>query len=313
MKQFLICALLAMTAYCAMAADRGVCSRDGAICIIDLESGAETPITTGHTDMKPSWSIEGDMIVFFRVTRMRERVQDWHTAICAINADGSGFRQLTDGEFADYNPTWTRDGTNRIIYSRYFPGRARSVIHLIDLSGGTVTDEIISNPDKSEYALSALKDGRILIISNRAIFTALYYLFNPDAKPGEEAYQSVRYDFKMKGLMDRCSISADERKVTYEYKRGYSSFNYLGKVIYVADFDPATGTISNPQAISKKAPEAMTLYPRWTAAGDSVVYHSNRQGKARLYRYVLSDGTTTNIKGDGKIAYEFFCGERSPK
>ena len=313
MKRVTTILLAALLPLAAFGFERGVCAKNGSICVMNLDTGEETPITSGFTDMKPSWSMEGDQIVFFRVTRMRERVQDWHTAICVINADGTGFRQLTEGKYADYNPTWTKDGTHRILYSRYFPARARSVIHRIDLSGSEIRGDILSDTKRSEYAMSALKDGRVLISSSRAVFDGIYWLFTPGEPGVAGTYEPIRYDFKMKGTMDRCSFSPDETKVAYEYKRGLSTFSYLNKVIYVADFDPATGTISNPKPVSPKASEAMTLYPRWSTDGTSVIYHSNRTGIARLYRYTLEDGATSELGADGNAAYEFFCGERWPK
>jgi len=297
----------------AQEASRGVCSRDGSICIIDLESGECTPLTSGHTDMKPSWSRELDQIVFFRVTRMRERVQSWRTAICVINADGTNFRQLTSGEYTDYNPTWTRDGSHAIIYSRYFSFRARSVIHRIQFSGDSFEDEIISDPEEKEYALTTLKDGRILITSKRSIFTSIHWLLTPGKNGEPGIYEPVEFDFKFRSLMDRCSISPDETRIAYEYKSGYGTFSYEDKRITIADFDPATATVSNQRHISPRARKAMTLYPRWLPDGESLVYHSNREGPARLYQYSIVTGETQVIPGDRSIPYEFFCGERCPK
>ena len=45
------------------------------------------PLTTGPRDMKPSWSKEGDLLVFFRVTRPAPRVPDWKTAICVVRTE----------------------------------------------------------------------------------------------------------------------------------------------------------------------------------------------------------------------------------
>lgn len=294
-------------------ASRGVCSRGGSICILDFSTGEETPITVGHEDMKPSWSMEGDQIVFFRVMKKRERVQDWKTAICVVNADGTGFRQLTEGTYADYNPTWTKDGTHRIIYSRYFNVRARSVVHCVTLGDGEIRDDIVSDISESEYAMTALRDGRILITSKRAIFTSIHWLLTPGEGGASGTYEKVNFDFKIKGIMDRCSINPQETMVAYEYKRGYSGFSYLDKVIVIADFDKESLTVSNPRTITARAPNAMTLYPRWMSDGASLVYHSNREGKAKLYRYYLDSGETRRIEGAEDTTYEFFCGERWPK
>ena len=69
------------------------------------------PLTTGHSDFKPSWSKTGDMLVFFRRLKNDPVVTNWKTAICIINVDGTGFQQLTDGTHTDFNQTWTRDGS----------------------------------------------------------------------------------------------------------------------------------------------------------------------------------------------------------
>jgi hypothetical protein len=60
------------------------------------------PLTTGHQDMKPSWSKTGDMLVFFRVTEFAKEIPDWKTAICIVKTDGTGFRTLTDGTHTDF-------------------------------------------------------------------------------------------------------------------------------------------------------------------------------------------------------------------
>lgn len=309
---FFLIALVASTSY-AHIANRGVCSRNGEICLINVETGEYTSLTSGHNDMKPSWSMENDQIVFFRVTKMTDRVQTWKTAICIVNADGSNFTQLTSGEYTDYNPTWTRNGKHEILYSRYFSTRGRSVIHRIRFSGETIEDEIISDPKQKEYALSTLKDGRILITSNRSIFTSIHWLLTPATSDTEAVYEPVNFNFKFRSIMDRATFSPDETNIAFEYKAGYGSFSYEDKQITIADFDRQSITISNSKRISPRARQAMTLYPRWLADGKSLVYHSNREGPARLYHYNLETEQTTTVPGDRKIPYEFFCGERSPK
>lgn len=316
MRNWLYFLLLAAALSPLSAGERGICSRGGALTILDLETGEESPVTSGHSDMKPSWSKNGDRIVFFRVTKFAPKVGDWHTAICVINSDGTGFRQLTEGRHADYNPTWTRDGTEAVLYSRYDPTRNRSVIHRITFTGPErqeFRDEIISDPKKSEYMHTTLKDGRILITSDRKIFKGIYWLLTPGDGPGKGSYEPLAFDFRLLGFMDRVTFSPDETRITFEYKPGFNSFEYVGKTIYIASFDMETLTISTPLPISEPHSFAMTLYPRWTSQGDSVIWHSNREGKHRLYRWRIEGGKTEVLPGDPSVDYEFFCGERSPK
>jgi hypothetical protein len=74
-------------------------------------------LTDAPRDMKPSWSRTGSLLTFFRIREVGPAILDfhlWKTALCVVAADGSGLRELTDGTHADFNPTWMRDGTNRV-------------------------------------------------------------------------------------------------------------------------------------------------------------------------------------------------------
>ncbi len=102
---------------------RASCYKDGEIHVNVLGAPKSKPLTTGHWDFKPSWSITGDKLVFFRRFKDDPDVNNWVSAICITGADGTGFHQLTDGTFTDFNPTWTRDGTNTPVWNRKVPGR----------------------------------------------------------------------------------------------------------------------------------------------------------------------------------------------
>ena len=96
----------------------GAYARNGEIHVNEFGTPEEPPLTTGHKDIKPSWSKTGDTLVFFRLTKPAPRVSDWRTAICIVKTDGTGFEQLTDGTHTDFNPTRTRDGTNLVVFNR---------------------------------------------------------------------------------------------------------------------------------------------------------------------------------------------------
>lgn len=61
-------------------------------------------------DMNPSWSKTGSMITYFHGLYYGKAFYQWRTAICMIHADGSQPTVLTSGQYADFDPTWTRDG-----------------------------------------------------------------------------------------------------------------------------------------------------------------------------------------------------------
>jgi Tol biopolymer transport system component len=270
------------------------------------------PITTGPADMKPSWSKTGDMLVFFRVTKFAQDIPNWKTAICVVNIDGTGFHKLTDGTHTDFNPTWTRDGSNRAIFNRRNPKTGGYTVMQSE-AGSSPGDEIaISDTRVHTYAYSCLKDGRILVSSART--PGGYFLMTP-GREGQAAYKPVLCELAKEGLLDRISITPGETRVCFEFQRGFGPYRYPGRTLYIADFAVKTRTIANPQAIANEASERDTtyLYPRWTKDESAVVYHCNKTGKNQLYMYRLADGSTTRVSSDADADYMFPHGEATPK
>ncbi|MHC4643268.1 MAG: ankyrin repeat domain-containing protein, partial [Planctomycetota bacterium] len=123
------------------------------------------PLTTGHSDFKPSWSKTGDMLVFFRRLKNDPVVTKWITVMCIINVDGTGFHKLTDGTHTDFNQTWTRDGSNTPIWNRKNPKTGS--FHVMKSKVGAKPGQEVTITDKSHHtwAYTCLKDGRILVQS----------------------------------------------------------------------------------------------------------------------------------------------------
>jgi hypothetical protein len=94
---------------------------NGEIHVNEIGKPEGKPVTTGYWDFKPSWSKTGDMLVCFRRLKDDPDVLQWKTAIFVVNVDGTGFHQLSDGTHTDFNPTWTRDGKNSLIWNRKNP------------------------------------------------------------------------------------------------------------------------------------------------------------------------------------------------
>ena len=293
---------------------RGVYSVGGQLHVNTFGTPEQQPITSGHRDMKASWSKTGDKIVFFRVTRLALKIARWKTAICVINSDGTGFRALTDGSHSDFNPTWTRDGKNRIVFSRYHSREKRSEIYVTTADAARGDEQRVSDPAHSEYAFSCLQDGRIFVLSRRENAGEQYFLLTP-GKDGEGTYEPVRFKFPLEGALRRLSVSPSDTKITYEYCKSWQSFKYTGKTLYIADFDAKTLSVSNAVPITDTSPDSdtITIYPRWTRDESAVVYHSDISGKSQLYMYRLRDRSTIKVSTNPEVNYRYPCGAAAPK
>ena len=98
-------------------------------------------MTTGHWDFKPSWSKTGNHLVCFRrLEGDPVNVMTWKSVIFIINADGTGYHELSDGTHTDFNPTWTRDGKNTPIWNRK---NEKNGFHVVQSKVGGKPGEVI--------------------------------------------------------------------------------------------------------------------------------------------------------------------------
>ena len=270
---------------------------------------------TDGDDFKPSWSQTGSMLTFFHSLQYGSSFFQWKTKLCVIRTDGSGARALSNGQYADFNPTWTRDGTNQIIFNRYAPrGDTSNDIYLISPQGSVGDERLVSNPQNGyEWAFSGLKDGRIFI--DRVQWLALgavarSFLLTP--QPGSVGiYEEITRPTTQ--LWHKLSVSPSETKVTYMLDNDGNMSTYNDVVLYYADFDVNTRVVSNPVAITTYDLNQISEYPRWSADESLIIYDSNRYGTYQMYAYRLADRTTVRISTDPAANSQFGNFENIPK
>jgi hypothetical protein len=109
-----------------------------------------------------------------------------------MNRDGSGLRELTDGTAADFNPVWTRNGTDRILFNRVITegDQIRSEVRWTPPDAAKGEDMLLSDPARAHFGYSILKDGRILL---REQATLTYYLMTPNPG-GTPTYEQLATD-----------------------------------------------------------------------------------------------------------------------
>jgi len=294
-------------------------------------------LTQGDTDNKPSWSKEGDMLTFFRWngTYMGKKVlwdevefgpfNLYHDESCVINADGTGFRVLVDDSHANVNPTWTRDGTNQIIFNRYDASGLGIHIYMVSPDGELNSERMLTHPDRSglgnaEWAESGLKDGRIFIwrihpdnlIKNQLTpgYTVpgvqSYHLLDPKTQIYEDVKRPNKYP------VHKLSISPSETKVVYMKDLNGNPLSYQDSVIAYAEFDLENLEVKNEVDITEKNLESVEMYPRWSPDEKHIIYSSDRSGKQQQYLYSLETGETHMVT-DSPYGDMFPCFEDMPK
>jgi Tol biopolymer transport system component len=307
---FGFCAIIVLTFSTARAEEghRSAYYKDGELHINVLGTPEEKPLTTGHWDFKPSWSRSGDTLVFFRRLVNDKEVSNWKTAICIINADGTGFHQITDGTHTDFNQTWTRDGKNTPIWNRRVPGTGRYQV-MAGKIGGQPGDEISLTPEGyNTWAFTCLTDGRILVVSTPPKQKRGYYLMTPNPD-GDPLYEGITCELAKGGVLARISLSVDESKVCFEYQKGFKR-SVSGRTLYMADFDVEKRVMSNFEAFANEEGEPIWFaYPRWTRDQSAIMYHAG----GALYLYTPSTKTTLKVSTDGKADYRYPHGEATPK
>ena len=121
--------------------------------ISDIDGNNERKLTDTKDiwEIVPNWSSDGKKIVFSAGPSMRD------LELFSIRPDGSGRKQITDGEGNAFNPSGhpTKDG---VIYARYI-GEDKASIHYVDLASGKEYD---LSPNDGKMYLSAVfsPDGK---------------------------------------------------------------------------------------------------------------------------------------------------------
>ena len=282
--------------------------KNGEIHVNQLGKPDSQPLTSGHWDFKPSWSKTDDKLVFFRRFANAPEVWNWKTAICIINADGTGFHQITDTKKTNFNQTWTRDGSNRPIWNRRNPiGKGYHV--MISKIGAKPGDEVaLTDPKLHTWVYTCLKDGRVLVNHTHPVEGRGYYLMTFENEK-KTLFEKIECELAKKGYLDRLSLSVDEKKICFEFQKGFKR-KVAGRVLYLADFDKEKRVISNFKPIANQDEKpAWFAYPRWTRDQSGIVYHAAKS----LYLYDLESEKIIKVSTDPKGDYRYPHGEATPK
>ena len=290
---------------------------NGEIYVTEVGQPEGKPLTTGHWDFKPSWSKTGDMLVCFRrLAGDPANVMTWKSAIFIINADGTGYHELSDGTHTDFNPTWTRDGKNTPIWNRKNDTKGGFIVMQSKVGGKPGEEVAITDDGFHNWAHSCLMDGRILVTSYLPKQGGGIFLLTRREGP-KPVYERVQCELTPKGIFHRMSVSPSEKKICFEFisfeRQRKIKAGEPGHTLYVADFDVRERAITNLKPFANEEGKPIWFaYARWIDAESAVVYHSTETGKGQLYVYRLEDGSIKRVSTNPKADYRYPHGEAAP-
>jgi Tol biopolymer transport system component len=274
-------------------------------------------LTHSDRDFKPVSSPDGKLAVFFRVATYGDgSFETWRTVLCVINTDGTGFRQLTSGRYADYNPTFLRDGTNRIVFNRYArKARGISEIYITTPTAEPGAEQTVSHPTEPayEWVYSTLRDGRLFVHRIQSAEREVYLLTpNPG---GLGKYERVTMPSNQ--YFHKACIAPSETKITYMYDGDNNGATYADARIAWAKLDVKGLRVHDQVLITPDSPATIEEYPKWSPDESMVLYDSNKSrgggGIYQIYAYRIADGVERVLSLDPEQNDQFVCVLGLPK
>ena len=307
----------------------GATQEDRRVEVLDLATGAITPLGHGHYDGAPVWSPDGQWLAF--PTRGPDGM-----AIAVVRADGAEKREIAHQYAWNDMPRWSPDGL-RLTYTgtdgpksiRPEDFAAASFVMVYDFAEDTETQWGGDGPglyhpvwmdNRTIIAIGLVPGERRLTTHPQFVTPDTANPFPPEAMPtgGEYVEWAVEPNIKESLLAYESNDGGDREVFVLSYVRGSTVVSNH----WAADWNPVWepegrwlafesfrsgrrgiyrvfhGTIRVlPVAVGEHCDN---WHPAWSPDGGSLAYVSNRTGTSQIFVTETDSGKTVQItSGDG--------------
>lgn len=240
--------------------------KSGEIRLYDTENRqTRVLLRTENADLAPVFSPDGSQIVF------QNKIES-NTEICLINADGSGFTNLTQNSARDVMPTFSLIGREVIFASDRNRGSGHFDLFAISLDDGS-TRQIYANDAGMSVSPVASPTGEIVFMNDKEDGqTGNFEIFKIGGEAGS-AEQRLTFRRRYDG---QPAISPDGKRIAF-VSNGDGNAE-----IYLMNTD-GTGLLRLTRNSSAD------LSPRFSPDGQRIIFSSNRGGKFALYKLTVAE------------------------
>jgi eukaryotic-like serine/threonine-protein kinase len=240
---------------------------------------------------QPSWSPDGSQVVFISpCLRRADSFENAYTdtSLFLINADGTGFKQLTNVPGADFEPAWSPDG-QRIAFTSIRDGNKQ--IYSLDVDSLAVTrlTNLDVNIEHSQPAWAP--DGKQIAYMVKRVGTYQVWVMSDT---GQENLQLVRSG---QSLWDYApGWSADGKLILFNQRRGDSAAPrpWLMSVQYADGGNATRLNFPTPIEDVEYSPDGLWL-----------VYEGrDNEGNRDIYFMTVAGGNRTRLTNDAAVDFD---------
>ena len=237
---------------------------------------------TPQWNYKPNFSPDGSQMTFFRRYVTKGPLETWLSAICVMNADGSGHHEITAREESfNTEPYWTRDGSMRISFNRmYVENRGPYWSNADGLPGA----EHKIGP--WGWVNPHLADGRVFMQRGGDS-----YLATPAGNRKAEYVQVQRPDNKH---IHKIALSQDETMIAYQKWVDQNHDTYKGGVMVYAKFDASVPSITNEVIFDELDPTTKAWYVSISTDNRFLLFAKD----GAIMQHDVEKGTTMKVSAD---------------